>query len=135
METVALNCIFILLHLLPPPVFRTKMRSFKTQSMISIIIFFALFAIATNHAKPLKRQNGATKVYCTPSQPCWPKESDWANLNASINGQLIRVIPWQSPCYVKPNGFQQPACQTVRLNYFDGVKRSDQIGATQLDNW
>ncbi|PWN34598.1 FAD-binding domain-containing protein [Meira miltonrushii] len=100
-------------------------------------LIFSLIAIilisATVNANPSKRQG--TKVYCTPSQSCWPTQSDWASFNSSINGNLIKVTPWQSPCYVEPNGYQQPACQSVRLNYFNGEIRSDQIGATQLDNW
>jgi FAD/FMN-containing dehydrogenase len=105
----------------------------SSSTIFSLIAIIAIFSSVVVQANPSKRQG--TKVYCTPTQSCWPKQSDWTTFNSSINGNLIQVTPWQSPCYVKPNGFQQPACQAVRLNYFDGKTRSDQIGATQLDNW
>ncbi|MCO5549801.1 hypothetical protein L7F22_003275 [Adiantum nelumboides] len=105
----------------------------SSSTIFSLIAIIAIFSSVVVQANPSKRQG--TKVYCTPTQSCWPNQSDWTSFNSSINGNLIQVTPWQSPCYVKPNGFQQPACQAVRLNYFDGKTRSDQIGATQLDNW
>lgn len=64
----------------------------------------------------------ATTCRCGPYDACWPSNSDWAALNATVGGRLIATIPMGSPCHdttVLPfhnitNGYNATACQVVR---------------------
>ncbi|PWN49215.1 FAD-binding domain-containing protein [Violaceomyces palustris] len=79
-----------------------------------------------------RRQSGAAKSYCKPSQTCWPSDAQWTAFNQTINGRLIKVIPWPEPCFSNPNGDR---CQAIKASYNDAQTRSDQPGITENDNW
>jgi hypothetical protein len=64
--------------------------------------------------------------HCQPSQSCWPTASEWVALNASINGNLVSVVPVASPCHV-PN-YNAAACAVVMVNTHDSLYRSAQPG-------
>ncbi|KAK4868625.1 hypothetical protein LT330_006827 [Penicillium expansum] len=64
-------------------------------------------------------------------EPCWPSETDWANLNSSIHGNLISVRPIGRICH-EPT-YEQQACD-VLLN----VSRNSGWRAAQpgtLQDW
>lgn len=98
-----------------------------------LLLVSQVSAASTSSSTASKR--AAVKQYCTPNQACWPSAADWSAFNNTISGRLIKVTPWQDPCYASPNGYKQPQCQSVRLNYFDGKTRASYPGATQTDNW
>lgn len=108
------------------------------------LLFAALLVFSTVDAAPSPRtgdhpfrQRGPTNQYCTPSSmpSCWPDEPTWSSLNSSVNGNLIKVIPWAASCFSNPGPFDLLACEKVRLGYQDGNTRGDQVGTTQMDNW
>lgn len=104
----------------------------SVRSKLSVILLcISLVAIAI--AAP--STSSATKVYCTPGQSCWPTTAQWNAFNNTLSGRLIKVTPWQDPCFTKPNGFNLLQCTAVKVNYFDGTTRGNQVGATQTDNW
>jgi hypothetical protein len=47
------------------------------------------------------RDSTAPQITCkvTPADPEWPSDSDWASLNATIDGRLLRTEPAASSCY------------------------------------
>ncbi|KAH8587381.1 hypothetical protein B0O99DRAFT_733688 [Bisporella sp. PMI_857] len=59
------------------------------------------------------------KRFCktTPLDPTWPSIEDWAALNASINGVLIKTAPVASSCYPGNPFNSQLSCNTVATNW------------------
>jgi hypothetical protein len=90
---------------------------------------------ATPTGQPVRR--AAAKQYCTPNTvpACWPTDAQWSAFNATVGGNLIKVTPWQNPCFQNPGPFNLAACEQVKLSYNDGLTRANQVGATQMDNW
>lgn len=36
---------------------------------------------------------------CFPGDECWPSETRWSSLNATVGGRLIATVPLASPCH------------------------------------
>ncbi|KAI0409344.1 hypothetical protein F4802DRAFT_546234 [Xylaria palmicola] len=66
--------------------------------------------IAPTHrtARPSGRADQECKTF--PGDPEWPPASEWAQLNASIDGVLLNPKPAASPCYPGPDR-DQARCQ------------------------
>lgn len=54
-----------------------------------------------------------TKLSQSPEDSCWPGNDDWASLNATIDGRLIRTRPPASVCYESEPDFDRAACDEV----------------------
>ena len=48
-----------------------------------------------------------------PSDDCWPSSDDWAQLNSTIDGRLLRPKPPASVCYPEESNFDAAACADV----------------------
>ncbi|KAI0797147.1 FAD-binding domain-containing protein [Abortiporus biennis] len=59
-------------------------------------------------------------------------EEDWAVLNVSVDGRLIRGLPFSQPCFTDPNS---SACKEVQQYYRDGNLRYNVPGSTTQTNW
>ncbi|KAG8919913.1 hypothetical protein FRC02_001292 [Tulasnella sp. 418] len=70
---------------------------------------------------------------CRYGESCWPRASVWQQFNASIDGQLVAVLPPAAPCH-KPN-YDEAACLTIRKNWTNSFWRADQVGAYQVPYW
>lgn len=44
-------------------------------------------------------------------------QGDWASLNASVGGRLLKGVPFAQPCFVQP--FNSTACENIRSVYVD----------------
>ncbi|KAI7353065.1 hypothetical protein KC354_g11720 [Hortaea werneckii] len=55
----------------------------------------------------------ATRCKCLPEDECWPTANDWNQLNATLNGQLIRGMPPASVCYPDQPSYDRTSCQKV----------------------
>lgn len=42
---------------------------------------------------------------CYDGEECWPGVSEWASLNHTVGGNLVRVVPPGSSCYKALNSF------------------------------
>lgn len=42
---------------------------------------------------------------CYDGDECWPHVSEWASLNHTVGGNLVRVVPPGSSCYKALNSF------------------------------
>ncbi|KAJ6530304.1 hypothetical protein B0H19DRAFT_1192769 [Mycena capillaripes] len=73
--------------------------------------------------------------YCTSFDPCWPSPQIWANLNASVNGNLIAARPPAAPCHPDDPLFNANTCATVNASWASAVFRADQPGAMQDTYW
>ncbi|CEN60504.1 hypothetical protein ASPCAL02940 [Aspergillus calidoustus] len=56
---------------------------------------------------------------CTPKDPCWPSPADFATLNATVSGKLIRSTPPGSVCYPNQPDYNPERCAFVLENWFD----------------
>lgn len=86
-------------------------------------------------SRPVVPSSGSP-TWCLPSQPCWPTQAQWADLNATIDGSLIAVNPPLSPCFgFGPIPFNQAACNVLIANFTNSYMRASLPGATQEVNW
>ncbi|KAG8946326.1 hypothetical protein FRC03_001424 [Tulasnella sp. 419] len=75
----------------------------------------------------------ALPYHCRYGEPCWPAASIWQQFNASIDGQLVAVLPPAAPCHA-PN-YNDAACSTARSNWVNSFWRADQPGAYETPYW
>jgi hypothetical protein len=47
----------------------------------------------------------------SPSDPCWPSETDWLTLNQTVSGRLIKTKPPGSVCYESESDYNKSACE------------------------
>lgn len=45
--------------------------------------------------------------------PCWPAEADWASLNTTLGGQLIKATPPGAVCYPMRPEFNEGLCEEL----------------------
>lgn len=75
----------------------------------------------------------SSRCRCTPSQSCWPNQTDFSTLSSQISQPLVKPQPPASACYPVSN--PSGNCTEVQQNQFDGNWRSDQSGSSQLPNF
>ncbi|KAI0870466.1 hypothetical protein GGS24DRAFT_510790 [Hypoxylon argillaceum] len=84
------------------------MRLPPSISILSLVLFAFNGKCGTLRAEPIHLTAGASsraaqecKIF--PGDAQWPPESEWARLNASINGVLLKPKPAASVCYSGPD--------------------------------
>ncbi|KAJ6530311.1 hypothetical protein B0H19DRAFT_1384769 [Mycena capillaripes] len=73
--------------------------------------------------------------YCTSFDQCWPSPQIWANLNASVDGNLIAARPPAAACHPNDPLFNVNTCAMVNASWTSMFFRVDQPGATQDTYW
>ena len=68
---------------------------------------------------------------CTSGSECWPSDPEFQSLASKVSQPLIHPIPPATPCYDSTAG----NCTDVLANWYNGIWRSDQPGATELAIW
>ncbi|KAF2638743.1 FAD-binding domain-containing protein [Massarina eburnea CBS 473.64] len=58
---------------------------------------------------------------CTPNDSCWPSSTEWATLNTTLGGALIRGIPPASVCYPSQPDYSSEACAFVHSQWFNST--------------
>lgn len=66
------------------------------------------------------------KCRSTPSDASWPSATEWASLNASIDGRLLRTVPAASSCYAENPFGSTLDCQDVSAGWGNGTWHSMQ---------
>lgn len=64
------------------------------------------------------------KCRSTPSDASWPSTAEWASLNASIDGRLLRTVPAASSCYPGNPFGSTIDCQDVSAGWGSGTWHS-----------
>ena len=77
----------------------------------------------------------AKSYTCTPGQPCWPEQSDWAAFNSSINGKLGVARPLAAPCFGTSPLYSTETCSTIEDQYENGTYRSVHYGSLEKLTW
>ncbi|KAI0017750.1 FAD-binding domain-containing protein [Xylariomycetidae sp. FL0641] len=82
---------------------------------------FALFGLATKvTASILPVRSAAESSQCRvlPGDSAWPSSDAWAELNSTVNGNLIAAVPIASVCHDDPfNNYDSSACTNVQDTY------------------
>ena len=55
-----------------------------------------------------------------PGDSCYPSSTEWAKLNATVNGNLRAALPPTAPCYKSVDGiptYNAAACADVQANF------------------
>ncbi|KAK4167921.1 hypothetical protein QBC43DRAFT_285235 [Cladorrhinum sp. PSN259] len=105
------------------------MRSTSIFGLVASTLLLAQdIGVSATYTKLNTRQwNGNTyQCKCFPGDSCWPSNSKWNSLNATVGGNLQVNLPPAAPCY---NTFQGPLgnintydaqkCATVTSNFGD----------------
>ncbi|KAF2137409.1 uncharacterized protein K452DRAFT_353552 [Aplosporella prunicola CBS 121167] len=74
-----------------------------------LFIFSALSALGSAAANPAADAD----CKCTPSDPCWPSDSQWATLNTTLSGRLIHTHLPAAVCYRSNPAYNQSACTAL----------------------
>lgn len=101
--------------------FPCTMLSRKSLGSLLTVSLVALVSFTTSSPTPGK---GCRNV---PGDPGWPSQAQWAKLNASVDGRLIRTIPPGAPCYQKTYNvadfkddidvYENASCTAVQTNW------------------
>ena len=60
------------------------------------------------------------KCKCYPGDSCYPSSTEWAKLNATVDGNLLAALPPTAPCYKSVDDiptYDAAACADVRANF------------------
>jgi hypothetical protein len=75
----------------------------------------AIFIATTFSTTALAAVASKADCRCTPEQACWPVESQWAALNQTVGGKLIKGVPPAAVCH-EPN-YNEEQCEKVKANF------------------
>jgi hypothetical protein len=86
---------------------------------------FLLFTPALAGASAISYQS---ELPCkvTPRDASWPSDSDWASLNATIDGSLLRTVPAASACWAGSPFGSHVSCDTATEKWTNGTWHSQQ---------
>ncbi|KAK8007804.1 polyketide synthase [Apiospora arundinis] len=52
---------------------------------------------------------------CFPGDACWPSDTEWASLNATVGGRLIATAPLGAPCH--DLSYDEAICQSMQSQW------------------
>ncbi|KAM3501786.1 hypothetical protein MY10362_005301 [Beauveria mimosiformis] len=87
--------------------------------------------LGSAHGTALQTSNAQCR--CRPNDPCWPSQSQWASLNASVSGNLVALRPVAHVCH--DSGYDAAACNASKALSESSVWRDQNPGAVQWTNW
>lgn len=107
---------------------------YNLAKMRVTLLGLGLFAAVAVQAVSNPADNDrAVSCRCTPDQPCWPTDDDWAALNSTVEGNLVALKPLAYPCHL-PH-FNTAECALIQPNAHNSSYRALQPGALQYENW
>lgn len=80
------------------------------ESCIALAVWAVSF-VSTFEAAAIGSYNATQVCHYLPSDPEWPTDQEWAQLNASVNGRLITASPLAEVCY----GFDSDSAACARI--------------------
>ncbi|KAL4806168.1 chanoclavine-I synthase oxidoreductase protein [Aspergillus unguis] len=98
----------------------------KFQSIQFILLGSVPIAALLGYILHLHPWLRVSSCRCRPDEPCWPSPEQWAALNDSINGHLVRLSPIGRVCH-EPF-YDETACTEVRRLAGDTGWRASQPG-------
>lgn len=87
--------------------------------MISAVLGAAVTATAS-----FLGLSNATDCKCFPGDACWPSDDEWAGLNTTVAGKLIKTVPLGSPCH--GDNYDAEQCEYLRSEWqFSSIQYED----------
>jgi hypothetical protein len=65
----------------------------------------------------------------------WPPLSDWASLNNTLGGVLLKPDPPAAPCHTEHTAYNPEKCEEVRLHWNSSQWHSDNPVSSLFQNW
>lgn len=90
-----------------------------TPLLFSILTSF----LDTASAAAVHQIRSTPQCKVSPADAAWPSASDWAALNTTVSGRLIKVVPLASACYA-PN-YNETECEYVSNNWMSAALHVD----------
>nr|WCO08190.1 RNase T2 protein [Pestalotiopsis microspora] len=72
---------------------------------------------------------------CVPSESCWPSEADWAALNTTLQGRLLRTELPAAVCYPENARYDPVACENVTASWDDPAFHSRDPVSNYMPSW
>lgn len=90
-----------------------KHRRFLVAGLAALVSELA--AGATTTPPP---GSGSTSCRVLPGDADWPMPQDWQDLNQTVGGRLIEVVPHESVCHDAPyNRYDAEACANLQKTF------------------
>lgn len=104
----------------------------KRKSVLSALLVCIGYFIADAKEQQHAFQPGAT---CISSDfNCWPSREYWEDLNITVNGNLVTVVPPAKSCY-SGNQFNKETCKSCQNDFLSDIHCESHIGSMQNINW
>ncbi|KAH6689418.1 FAD binding domain protein, partial [Plectosphaerella plurivora] len=55
---------------------------------------------------------------CAPGDACWPSDIEWAQLNTTVSGRLIKTVAPAASCYPQEPSYNAEQCALIREEWF-----------------
>ena len=94
-----------------------------------MLLLTSLLTIALSLTSVSSKQTRSCR--CTSGSACWPSDAEFNTLASKVSQPLIHPVPPATPCYDSTAG----NCADVKDGWFNGIWRSDQLGAAEHTNY
>ncbi|KAI1392118.1 FAD-binding domain-containing protein [Hypoxylon trugodes] len=86
-------------------------------SLRSFLILASVFVCGDAFSKPSRRDNGPGTCKTDPSSAEWPSDDEWAKLNETTGGQLLKAVAPGSVCHPEQPDYNPDQCATVTTGW------------------
>ena len=100
--------------------------------IVSRLLLLAALANGCAANRRAEKEEAAPICRCRPNQPCWPSQSEWQRLGASLRGKLIQPQSPLAPCRTDAASESCLAAISASKNPF---YLQDQAGGTESAGW
>ncbi|CAG7966762.1 unnamed protein product [Penicillium nalgiovense] len=77
----------------------------------------------------------ASDCKCGPSDPCWPTSAEWASLNDTLTGHLLKAVPPASACYKTEDNYNVAECKRIVEEWTTSVFHSSDPFSVLSPSW
>jgi hypothetical protein len=102
------------------------MSFIQNFAMFTYILQWLSFSAAWNHN---------LKCKTTPGSKSWPNEHEWAKLNRTMSGRLIKPSPPGAVCHPSQPTFNALACPAVEAGWLTTQWHADDPVSVPENNW
>jgi hypothetical protein len=101
---------------------------YPKYDVIFILIHQFLYFVSAGHSKP---------PVCKASvgSPDWPNQSQWAALNSSVSGRLLKPPPPGAVCHPGQPTYSAAECPAVLTGWFTLPLHTENPISSAWDNW
>lgn len=70
-----------------------------------------------------------------PSDPCWPSSAEWASLNDTLSGRLLKAVPPASACYKTEDNYNAAECKRIVEEWNTSIFHSSDPFSVLSPSW